>query len=693
MKSIVSKLLIMVLSVILVTNTVFLLVSKKMSTVELSAAIKSDMNRTAALVASEVRTINEQEFKMLAAFGSLSEIKDPAVDMHEKWRMITAVSRADTNYLGMAIYDDKGVGWTTTEKYQDLSSREYLAESLKTRKPYIMKPNWSPVNGNVSTFYAYPYFDDEKQMAGVLVAVVNGIHLSEIVSEMTFGKSSRPCVIEMKSGAYVASADISDISEQRDIREGASPEFLAIIDRMCAGETGEGSYTDPETKIRYTCCYMPVGGNCDWAVLLAAPMEDFFGGLNTMVLVLEIVFVLSTVFAALLTGLMIVHAVRPLKKVQDNISEIATGNADLTKRIDFVSKDEIGGVVKGFNQFTERLQTIVRDIKNSEDKLSAAGQNLQSGTEDTKNVLNEILASIHNVNGQVLNQNENVTQTAGAVNQIAANIESLESMIETQAAGITQSSAAVEEMIGNISSVDKSVEKMFDSFDSLRQNANDGISRQEYTNAKINTIVEESKSLQEANAVIANIAEQTNLLAMNAAIEAAHAGEAGKGFSVVADEIRKLSETSSAQSRTIGDQLTKISAEITEMVDAAKGTAETLNLISSGINSTGTLVTQIRNAMQEQGEGSKQIVSALSDMNSSTGNVRSAAKEMADSNKLILDKVRALESSSATIKDSITEMTESTKKIQSTGATLEDVSKSIKASIDNIGSEIDQFRV
>ena len=203
MKSIVSKLLIAVVAVILVTNTIFLLVSRQKSSEELSSSIQNDMRHMTALVASEIRMINEQEFKMLSALASLEEIKSPEIDMHDKWEMMMAIAKEDKDYLGMAIYNEKGVGWTTTGKYSDLSSREYLAESIKTQKPYIMKPNWSTVNGNVSTFYAFPYFDKAGgKMQGVLVSVINGIHLSEIVSEMTIGKSSHPCVIEMKSGDY-----------------------------------------------------------------------------------------------------------------------------------------------------------------------------------------------------------------------------------------------------------------------------------------------------------------------------------------------------------------------------------------------------------------------------------------------------------------------------------------------------------
>lgn len=56
----------------------------------------------------------------------------------------------------------------------------------------------------------------------------------------------------------------------------------------------------------------------------------------------------------------------------------------------------------------------------------------------------------------------------------------------------------------------------------------------------IESLIEQTETVQQLSNNIRHISSQTNILALNAAIEAARAGEHGLGFQVVAAEVRKL---------------------------------------------------------------------------------------------------------------------------------------------------------
>ncbi len=440
------------------------------------------------------------------------------------------------------------------------------------------------------------------------------------------------------------------------------------------------------------------------------PLADDFGGVTGMVFVAKSVESLGEMKTATIAiavpvciGIILVMCICAgffvrwimwrIRNVTSSLEEMATGEADLTKRCQLFLRDEIGFLVIQFDAFCDKLQEIVSSVKISKDELNETGQNLASSISETSGAISEIRSNISSVHSQIQKSGDSVKETASAVKEVSDNIITLDSMIQTQSSEIAGAASAVEQMIGNISSVNKSVEKMASSFEQLINEAQTGFSKQQDVNERIKQIETQSEMLQEANKAILSIASQTNLLAMNAAIEAAHAGEAGKGFSVVADEIRKLSETSSKQSHTIGEQLSKIKDSISEVVSASQESSDAFTAVSTKIKETDQLVVQIKSAMEEQTCGSQQISESLRTMNESSAEVNRASKNMSEKNEIIQQEVVKLQGITDDIKFSMDEMAVSSEKINTAGVALNDMSGALTTSISKIGSQIDLFKV
>ena len=240
--------------------------------------------------------------------------------------------------------------------------------------------------------------------------------------------------------------------------------------------------------------------------------------------------------------------VTPVKDLNDKAKDLAHGDGDLTQRLEITSQDEIGRASIRINQFLEKVQNIIADIKTSATETASMSNELNATTEQIAHRVEDESKIINN------NVKENLKIKDLLINVIDSASKSSDEIANAES-NLKSSRGDIIEMVNQIQ---------------------DSAKIELELSSKLNQLSQDAEQVKSVLTVIGDIADQTNLLALNAAIEAARAGEHGRGFAVVAENVRDLAEKTQKS-------LTEINSTISVIVQSIIDASEQMTINSNNI--------------------------------------------------------------------------------------------------------------
>ena len=300
---------------------------------------------------------------------------------------------------------------------------------------------------------------------------------------------------------------------------------------------------------------------------------------------------------------------KSIKRLNDKVKELASGEGDLTKKIDIYSRDEIGEIAGYVNQFIDQIRMLVKDVSNSIEGIRKAGEELGVTVNDNTQIMSHMNREIEDIGANMekselssKSMSENLADSAEHITTFAENVEAICKVVRQANENAQRTSLQAKEN---------------------RQNAMNSIKELQVRMEKTSQDTQKIMQVKEIAEEIGTIASQTRMLSLNAQIEAARAGTMGSGFAVVATEVGKLSDEIDRAVTEINNINGQVESAVVMMTEVLE---EMIRFVSEDVvndydsftalgEEYGTTTSEIHKQMTEIGLQSTEISKTISNIN------------------------------------------------------------------------------
>ncbi len=561
-------------------------------------------------------------FEPNALDGKDSEFaNDAARQSNEAGRFATYWSRAAGASLNTIMVEEDLT--KTTLSVSGTPYNSWYTCPRDNKRTCLLDPYADTVGGKemLMTTISVPLIVDGKAIGVVGVDIaLDALQAAAVDSQRSLFNNAGHMLIV--SGSGVLGADSSDASKVgKKISDTLGADGKDVLQLLTSGTP---RILEQGDLIRAVYPVDPIGNSRAWGVVIDLPKQVLLADSVKLQAVLDdaqetgVITALLVAVVAGLVGLLLIWltasgVTRPINSVAEMLKNIASGEGDLTQRLNYSKQDELGELVNWFNRFLDKLQPTIAQIKQS------------------------------------------ITEARGTADQSSEIARQTSEGMQVQFREIDQVATASNEMSATAHDVANSASNAANAAKGADQSAKDGMSIIERSTRDINQLADEvSKAVTEVEAlavnseqigsvleVIRSIAEQTNLLALNAAIEAARAGESGRGFAVVADEVRNLAKRTQ-------DSVEEIRIVIERIQTGTRGVVATMHSSQTQAHNNAG---QIRQAVDALGKISD-AVTVISDMNLQ---IASAAEQQSAVAEEVNRNVSAIRTVTETLTEQATE--------------------------------------
>ena len=515
-------------------------------------------------------------------------------------------------------------------KFYGNGAEEYYTRASQEKVSHVVDPFVSSITGETIFVLVVPILHNDQFMGTVVVDL--NVKMFDTLGVDKSGEGAKTFFdVINKDGKFVYSSNPDAVGKNLSEYVGEET-FKNEIQSKFDGESI--FHIQDNHRIRYFAPLTIYG--TDWYVQSAMSLDLYNQGKNQLFVALVAAEVILFILLQVILFTALKKSLSPLGKLAEESDKLAEGNFDI--KVSYAQEDEIGRLVKSFNNIVKRLTYVVSDLQA---KLGAFAQG-DFATEikedenykgDFRPILNSLQEISTSLNSTLKNVHTSSSEVSSSAEQVSSMAQRISEGTTKQASSIAELSKTMEDITEQIRHTTKQAEKAQQL--GVVSGSHVETSNQKMTDMQgaMEEITEKSKEISKIIKTIDDIAFQTNILSLNAAIEAARAGEAGKGFAVVADEVGNLAKKSQEAAQNTSLLIEETIGAVQKGAKFTEETAEALHSVSESTNQVNDLIGEISKASEEESSGVSRLsdglqeISAVVQENSATAEESAATAE------------------------------------------------------------------
>jgi methyl-accepting chemotaxis protein len=226
-----------------------------------------------------------------------------------------------------------------------------------------------------------------------------------------------------------------------------APELDAALIKRLAEQGGRADLVlDGEPQMVYAA---KVEGT-PWTLAVVIDRAQATHSVSALLQVAAFITALSVLGTAVLLTVVLRRMLMRLAVARDALQDIASGEGDLTRRLTAAGRDELAQIGQSFNQFVDKIATVLLRIRESSESVRMASAEIAGGNQDLSSRTEQQASSLATSASQIATQGGEavgqVVQTMGGIEASARKIESIIGVIDSIAfqTNILALNAAVE---------------------------------------------------------------------------------------------------------------------------------------------------------------------------------------------------------------------------------------------------------